>query len=201
MKFNNILIYSISFLLLSCNSNNKDSSPADLSSKEITSSNSLSDEVDWENDFKSFENNNNLSAEKKSQIAIIKKELGFKMKAIGMDTKLSGYQKGVEKRKLKSQYLSEINKLINGEQSNLNSASYDNPELAQQYQKFNELELQLDKLENEYDLQKDQLERQENSLSKNEYKKRKEELKYNYKRKKDYLKMKMDSIVLVSTNK
>ncbi|TWP24490.1 hypothetical protein ETU10_04410 [Apibacter muscae] len=201
MKFNNILIYSISFLLLSCNSNNKDSSPADLSSKEITSSNSLSDEVDWENDFKPFENNNNLSAEKKSQIAILKKELGFKMKAIGMDPKLSGYQKGVEKRKLKSQYLSEINKLINGEQSNLNSASYDNPELAQQYQKFNELELQLEKLENEYDLQKDQLERQENSLSKNEYKKRKEELKSNYKRKKDYLKMKMDSIILISTNK
>ncbi|TWP29947.1 hypothetical protein ETU08_05140 [Apibacter muscae] len=201
MKFNHILIYSISFLLLSCNSNNKDSSPADLSSKEITSSNSLSDEVDWENDFKPFENNHNISAEKKSQIAILKKELGFKMKAIGMDPKLSGYEKGVEKRKLKSQYLSEINKLINGEQSGLNSAFYDNPELAQQYQKFNELELQLDKLENEYDLQKDQLERQENSLSKNKYKKRKEELKSNYKRKKDYLKMKMDSIILISTNK
>ena len=141
-----------------------------------------------------------MTPDKKMRIINLKREMGMKFKAIGMNRSIPGYEKGRQKGELKMRYQQEIHKILaegSSEAGSYYGGGMDYPVMSKEVYA---IEAKLDELENKYDAEKDKLEAAEDYMGKAEYKAKKNLLKSKYKQQKEALKRKRDSIIYSEIN-
>ncbi|MBB4037154.1 hypothetical protein GGR21_003069 [Dysgonomonas hofstadii] len=130
-----------------------------------------------------------LSSEQIAKIKQLKKEVGPKFEAIGLDRSLSGYEKGQKKRELALKHKQEIESILTKEQIGLWEKKHGQYTSLDNVRKgvSDGYDSKADALEDKYDAEKSAIENN-TSLSKDEKKVQKEALKQKYKAEKDKLK-------------